>query len=134
MSTPKIRLVALDMDGTVLNNHHELSEYTIGVLRRLSAAGIIIAFATGRSVPNIEKYVAQLNLPQEVFPAVCYNGAIGITIDKEDKRTIIVDNQVTKEAAKLVVDFSIQNGFVAHVSYIVLTVVLLLMCTVLQCY
>lgn len=128
MSATKIRLVALDMDGTTLNSHHELTDYTISVLRRLSAKGVIIAFATGRSIPTIESYVAALDLPQAILPAVCYNGAIGIIIDKDNNRSIIVDNQVTKDSAKLVIDFSIRNQFVAHVSVCFFVLQLMILC------
>lgn len=44
-----MELVAFDLDGTLLNKHQRLSEYTIETLERLKAAGIFYTVATGRT-------------------------------------------------------------------------------------
>lgn len=46
----KYRMVALDLDGTLLNSKHELTDATAAYLRRLHDKGIIVAIATGRYV------------------------------------------------------------------------------------
>ena len=46
MQKKNYRLAALDMDGTLLNSNHEVSDYTRSVLARADAAGKIIALAT----------------------------------------------------------------------------------------
>lgn len=54
-----IQLVAIDMDGTLLNSQHQLSPGNEVALRRALAAGVKIIFATGKTrtsaVPIIEK-------------------------------------------------------------------------------
>jgi hydroxymethylpyrimidine pyrophosphatase-like HAD family hydrolase len=40
----KIKAVALDLDGTTLNNHHEVSERTSNILKILADKGILIRF------------------------------------------------------------------------------------------
>ncbi len=57
-------MIALDMDGTLLNEDHEMSELTVALLRRLSAEGVIIVLATGRSGPAVYEHVKKLSLPQ----------------------------------------------------------------------
>src|SRR5258705_3277432 len=42
------RLIATDLDGTLLNSHGVVSERSIAALRAAHAAGIIVVFATGR--------------------------------------------------------------------------------------
>jgi Cof subfamily protein (haloacid dehalogenase superfamily) len=42
------RLIATDLDGTLLNSRGELSTRTVDALRAAHAAGVIIVFATGR--------------------------------------------------------------------------------------
>lgn len=44
-----MELVAFDLDGTLLNRHQRLSEYTLETLDRLKAAGIFYTVATGRT-------------------------------------------------------------------------------------
>ena len=77
------QLVALDLDGTTLNSHHQLSDKTISGLRILSAKGFRIAIATGRSAASIIDHINILQLSQNV-PVVCLNGALGCTHTKEN--------------------------------------------------
>ena len=72
MTTYKV--VAFDMDGTILNNDHELSEKTIMTLRELSSKASVV-IATGRSVPSITKYMKQLKLNQKYVYCIAYNGS-----------------------------------------------------------
>ena len=47
-SRPSIRLLATDIDGTLLNPQFQISEGDIAALRRAHAAGIEVALVTGR--------------------------------------------------------------------------------------
>ena len=48
MQKHKIKAVISDLDGTLLNAHHMLSEYSKCVIRRLTQQGIHFMIATGR--------------------------------------------------------------------------------------
>ena len=45
---PKIRMVGLDLDGTVFNNNKEISTHTRSVLKEAIRQGCIVLPATGR--------------------------------------------------------------------------------------
>ncbi len=47
-SKPSIRLLATDIDGTLLNPQFQISECDLGAMRRAHAAGIEIVLVTGR--------------------------------------------------------------------------------------
>lgn len=66
------KVAAFDMDGTILNNDHVLSQRTINALRALTTKAIVV-IATGRSVPSIIGYLRELQLNQDVY-CVAYNG------------------------------------------------------------
>ena len=68
------KVCAFDMDGTILNNDHALSDVTIKALRELTKKAIVI-IATGRSVPSITKYLKELKLDQKYTYCVAYNGS-----------------------------------------------------------
>ena len=51
------KMVALDMDGTLLNNKYEISERSAQALKKLSEKGVMIVIATGRSSGSVTKYV-----------------------------------------------------------------------------
>lgn len=115
----KFRFVALDLDGTLLNNNHELSERTKNVLRSLSKNGVMIAIATGRSVKNIAKYLEELDLPQAFVPTVLYNGAYGFKFVKEGnewKKVELFGFPLPTSQSDAVLDFAQKYGCVAQVS------------------
>ncbi|EPY40523.1 haloacid dehalogenase-like hydrolase-like protein [Angomonas deanei] len=56
------KLVALDMDGTLLNSHHEVSERTKYVLQCLLQRGVHVVFATGRPFTNVFRVKKHLNI------------------------------------------------------------------------
>ncbi len=69
----RVRLIASDLDGTLLGPGHELSERTIAAVRAADAAGIRVIAATGRSSTSATPRV----LPAEVIrTAVCSNGSL----------------------------------------------------------
>jgi len=68
----RIRLLAVDLDGTLLTETKEISEVTRYWINRTVENGIIVVFATGRGFVNTEPYRRQLGLD---IPMVLVNGA-----------------------------------------------------------
>ena len=52
----KYKLVAVDMDGTLLNSNGEISEDTINVIEKVIDKGILFVVASGRPIQGIKKY------------------------------------------------------------------------------
>ena len=67
----KIRLVALDMDGTLLNDRQEVSPRNAAAIRRALDAGVIVCLATGRGVQHVLPYTELLGL---TTPMITVNG------------------------------------------------------------
>lgn len=75
----KFRMIALDLDGTLLRSDHTVSDETVAYLQKLHQRGMKIIIATGRAAPTTYTTVARLNLPYEDgTPVVCSNGANGM--------------------------------------------------------
>ena len=55
MDLSKIRLVAADMDGTLLNAQHELSAEFFPVFDKMKENGVLFAVASGRQYYNLLK-------------------------------------------------------------------------------
>lgn len=66
------KLLALDMDGTLLNRKHAISADNRKWIRRAIDSGITVMFATGRESQSIKPYVEELGLTS---PMVCVNGS-----------------------------------------------------------
>ena len=60
----RVRLIALDMDGTLLlSDHQTVPQRNIDAIRRADAAGIHVCICTGRMLEDASDFVHRLNLP-----------------------------------------------------------------------
>lgn len=97
-----IRLVALDMDGTTLCGHDELSQENRMAIEAAIAQGVVVAFATGRAkeaLPEVVKGIAGIRY------AITSNGAS--VIDLQENRRIY-RNEIEPEAVRTVLDLVTQ--------------------------
>jgi HAD superfamily hydrolase (TIGR01484 family) len=72
MALANIKMIAVDMDGTLLNDQDEISTETITWLQQARQAGYIVCIATGRSMRSAAPYIAQMGLEG---PFVFVNGS-----------------------------------------------------------
>ena len=76
----EIKLIATDMDGTLLNSKHELSDSFIPVFRKLKEQGIIFVAASGRQYYNLLKTLDEVK-DEVIFAAE--NGSYVVYQDEE---------------------------------------------------
>ena len=70
---PRYRLLALDLDGTLLNSEREIPEANLRAIDAAVREGVVIALVTGRRFPSVRRYLEPLG--PETF-AVANSGAI----------------------------------------------------------
>ena len=68
-----VRLIASDMDDTLLNSHNVISERNAKAIHKAITKGIIFVIATGRMYVSVKPYADALGLD---VPLVTYNGAL----------------------------------------------------------
>lgn len=107
----KYKLVAIDLDGTLLRNNHHISEYSKDILRKLDSIGIKVVIATGRSYSSARHKIEDLRLDQ---PVVCYNGAM-VRNGRDHK--ILEHTSLNSEIAKKLVDISRRENIHLHGFY-----------------
>ena len=56
----KYRLIATDMDGTLLNTNNEITPHTLAVINSAREKGVIFTLSTGRPLQGVRKYIEQL--------------------------------------------------------------------------
>lgn len=76
----RYRLLALDVDGTLLDSAHELRPRVAKALRAAAAAGLTITLATGKQFRSIRPLLDELNL---CGPQICLNGAAIVAGERE---------------------------------------------------
>ena len=79
------RLLAVDIDGTLVNSHDELTPATCAALTRAAEAGIHVVLATGRRYGRVLHLVEPLGIR---VPLVTASGAL--VKDPADHRTIFL--------------------------------------------
>lgn len=106
--TPRPKLVALDVDGTIVDGSNTISPATADAVRRVAEAGIPVVISTGRAVPGAFEVCDRLSLPDGL--AVCSNGAVLIGY-----RPVEVIHAVTFDASEAVqrVLTAVPDAFVA---------------------
>ena len=75
----KLKLVAIDLDGTLLGSDHALSKRNAETVKRIAESGIFVVLASGRQWHTIVKFANQIGLPAQ-FPIIAYNGAMIRTV------------------------------------------------------
>lgn len=69
----QVKLIAVDLDGTLLRSDHTVSDNTVETLRRGTAAGITVLLATARPLRSVRPVAAQLG---HTGLALCSDGAV----------------------------------------------------------
>ena len=64
-----IELIAIDMDGTLLNPQHEVTPAVKKALSEARAKGVQIVLATGRPFVGVQRYLMELDLQRTVVTA-----------------------------------------------------------------
>ena len=90
------QLIALDLDGTLLNSRKEIPEESVRAIREVCAAGKTVVFDTGRAVPELAEQIAML---PEVRYAVFASGA-GI-YDIHEKRAFALHGLPVSHANRI---------------------------------
>ncbi len=101
-----IKLVALDLDGTTINNNREISRRNREAMTKAAEQGVNIVIATGRPLDALPKDVFEI---EAIRYALTSNGA-SITDIREN--TTFYENCIPREAVHAAVDLLRQYDYV----------------------
>lgn len=99
----RFKLIAVDIDGTLLNTKRELEEETVAAARACMDRGAYFVLSSGRMPPALKGIAEKLGVNA---PAVCYNG--GAVVDLLSGRVLYqtpveidLAREIAREAEKL---------------------------------
>ena len=97
-----IKIIASDLDGTLLNEKNVISEETQKMIRKSQKAGIRWIIATGRSMKTAEILVKQVGITCDY---VLLNGAEF----RKDDGTLICQKSIPKVVAEKIIQILFQK-------------------------
>lgn len=95
-SRPRVRLLALDIDGTLLTSERAVTPRTREALDRARAAGVRLVLVTGRRLPSARRIARDLGGD---VPLILHNGAL-VVDGGELLRSLGLPRDVAREASE----------------------------------
>ncbi|MDY2632831.1 MAG: Cof-type HAD-IIB family hydrolase [Clostridium sp.] len=103
-----IKLIASDMDGTLLNSNHDIDKETVDAIRKAEEAGIIFAISTGREYESVKEVLDKHNIKVQ---CILSNGA-----EYRDEEGNILDIiNINMDTARSIIDILDKNKFSARI-------------------
>ena len=112
------RVVAVDLDGTLLNSKGQISNAQVRYLRQLHARGVVTVLCTGRGLRTVFDHIVRLNIP-DALPVVCSNGSTGtlckVTQPDRNRKVVtqqmLFDQPVNSRVAARTIELANQYGY-----------------------
>ncbi len=105
------QLIALDMDGTLLNENKEISVRCHEAIAQLKLRGKRVVLATGRPLNGVLRYLEKLDLFDEKDYVVAFNGAL---VQSTKTKEIIFDQPLSMACYRELYALSVQLGVHIH--------------------
>jgi Cof subfamily protein (haloacid dehalogenase superfamily) len=99
-----IKLFVTDLDGTLLNKKHEVSEENKAAIREIVAKGVTATIATGRMYSSALPYAKQLEVD---VPIITYNGAMIKSVSGE----VIFESYLDPKIVSEIYEFCVEHGW-----------------------
>ncbi|HVR74656.1 MAG TPA: Cof-type HAD-IIB family hydrolase [Planctomycetota bacterium] len=106
----KIRLIALDVDGTLLDDQKRLPPAHREALEEAASRGILIAIASGRMTPTIEPIQDLLGIDCIL---IAYNGA-RVLGSRRERRALITHCPLPADVAGVFIEFSREREYLLN--------------------
>lgn len=107
----RVRLIALDMDGTLLlSDHHTVPQRNIEAIRRADAAQIRVCICTGRMLEDASDFITRLGMPCMIIAG---NGTRASDGPLPDGR-ILLRRQFAPEHAHRIIELLLPFGLMIN--------------------
>ncbi|MDR2098027.1 MAG: Cof-type HAD-IIB family hydrolase [Spirochaetaceae bacterium] len=107
-----IRLIALDLDDTLLRTDLSISFRTRRTIKRCLAAGIKVVLASGRTYNSVYPYIKMLSLQKYNGSVICENGAM---IQEAATGRVIEQTTLPEKPALAAFDLADAEGFAVQI-------------------
>ena len=106
-----IKLVAFDMDGTILDEESRLSQESLRTIERLLDRGIAVASNSGRSIRRSQEPLAPWPDVASALYVGGYNGGVAVSNVRDGRRRLLHEERLDAELFRELVAFSQEGDF-----------------------
>ena len=106
-----IKLIAIDIDGTLLNSKREITPRVKAALNAASAQGVYVVLCTGRPYPGVEGLLQELDLVNDHDYVVTYNGTL---VQQTGSKKALVRFSMTHDDLERVNDYATKYNVHYH--------------------
>ncbi|WP_048000984.1 Cof-type HAD-IIB family hydrolase [Lactiplantibacillus herbarum] len=92
-----IRLIAIDIDDTLLNSDGKLLPSTVSMVHRATEQGIKVVLCTGRPLAGVKPYLDELGIAGDDQYVITYNGAVIESVAGRVVAKHLVENQYYRQ-------------------------------------
>jgi Cof subfamily protein (haloacid dehalogenase superfamily) len=107
-----IRLLALDLDDTLLRSDLSISYRTRNAIKKAEAAGVTVALASGRTQAAMEQYARLLGMSKQRGYLICNNGTV---IQESNTGTVVFETRIPGEMSLKAYDLANAEGFAVQI-------------------
>lgn len=101
-----IKIIALDLDNTLLNKSKQITEYNKLMIQKAKELGVYVILASGRPINGIMPILQELNLTSNNDYVFSFNGGKIYNVGKNECIfDSLIDGRAVKETYKLSQDF-----------------------------
>jgi len=106
-----IKLIAIDIDGTLLNSKREITPRVKAALNAASAQGVYVVLCTGRPYPGVKGLLQELDLVNDHDYVVTYNGTL---VQQTGSKKALVRFSMTHDDLKRVNEYATKYNVHYH--------------------
>ncbi len=113
-----IRLIALDIDGTIIGDDHEVGARTVAAVRRAMERDVAVSLVTGRMVSSAMRFALELGL---TGPVVGYQGGLIRAMPAPDTRRLgklLLHTPLPAAVARRILTWTRARGLDPHVNHL----------------
>lgn len=88
------KLIAIDIDGTLLNDKHEITAEVHDAIQQAKKKGVKIVLCSGRAIGGVQRYIKELDLNGEDDFVAAFNGGL---VQKASSKEVVMRNTLGLE-------------------------------------